>query len=327
MHAGGLERMTHAQSALVERLRTVPGVVAVGVGPRFKSVADDVFSSAAAGERRVVTQSIGPGYAEALGAVVTQGRSFRDQDVDGAPVVMLNASAARLFFGSADPVGQIVLHVWSQRKLTVVGVIADVRGQPEVPAEPSVYLLHGQPTNVLLSTFLIRTTGDPRALIPAVRAVVHDIDPTLPLTRIQTLDDRLAQSLAPRRFTGGLIGVFSTLALLLAAIGIYGLVAESVAARVPEIGVRMALGATAPRVVGMILAEGGALVALGLVLGLAGAIALHSTMTSFVFGVTTTDAVTYAVVSMGLAGAAVLACVLPARRASAIDPATALRHE
>jgi hypothetical protein len=301
--------------------------VAVGVGPRFKSVADDVFSSAAAGERRIVTQSIGPGYAEALGAVVTQGRTFRDEDVDGAPVVMLNASAERLFFGNADPIGQTMTHVYSKRKLTVIGTIADVRGQPEVPAAPSVYLLHGQPTNALFSTFLIRATGDPRALLPAVRAVVHDVDPTLPLTRIQTLDDRLAQSLAPRRFTGGLIGVFSTLALLLAAIGIYGLVAESVAARVPEIGVRMALGATATRVLGMILVEGGVLVSLGLALGLGGAIALHSTMTSLVFGVKTTDAATYAIVSIGLATAALLACVLPARRASAIDPATALRHE
>jgi predicted permease len=326
-HAGGLERMTHAQAALVERLRTVPGVATVGVGPRLQSSADDVFSSEAASEKRVVTQSIGPGYAEALGAVLTQGRTFRDEDVDGALVVMLNASAARLFFGSASPIGQTITQVFFKRKLTVVGVIADVRGQPEVPAAPGVYLLHGQPTNAFFSTFLIRATGDPRALLPAVRAVVHDVDPTLPLTHIQTLDDRLAESLAPRRFTSGLIGVFSTLALLLAAIGIYGLVAESVAARVPEIGVRMALGATAPRVLVMILGEGGVLVAAGLALGLAGAIALHSTMTSLVFGVKTTDAMTYAIVSIGLAAAAILACVLPARRASAIDPATALRHE
>jgi ABC-type antimicrobial peptide transport system permease subunit len=174
---------------------------------------------------------------------------------------------------------------------------------------------------------LVRTSGDPRALLPAIRAVAREVDPRLPLTRIETLSERLDSVLAPRRFNLWIVGLFSSIALVLAVVGIYGVLAEAVVERVPEIGVRMALGASAAGVTGMFLRQGGWIIAIGVAAGTAAALGLSGVMASFVFGVPTTDPVSFSVAVLAVTAAGLLACAIPARRASRVDPVIALRQE
>jgi ABC-type antimicrobial peptide transport system permease subunit len=178
-----------------------------------------------------------------------------------------------------------------------------------------------------INNLLVRTTGDPREALPAVRAVMRQLDPDQPLTRISTLEERIDEALAPRRFMLRLIGLFSLLALGLAMLGVYGVMAESVAQRVPEIGIRVALGATPAAIRQLIIAQGGWMVVLGLAAGLAGALALRRAMATLVFGVPTTDPVAYAIACVCLAAATIAACAIPANRAAALDPIRALRQE
>ena len=174
---------------------------------------------------------------------------------------------------------------------------------------------------------LVRTTADPRDVLPEIRAVMRQLDPQQALTRIETLEERLSESIAPRRFNLRLIGLFSAVAMALAMLGIYGVVAESVAQRVPEIGVRMALGARGSDVVRLILGQGVWMVVIGIGLGVAGAAALNRVMSGLVFGVRTTDPASYTVAAVCLMTAALVACVIPARRAARIDPVQALRQD
>jgi putative ABC transport system permease protein len=169
------------------------------------------------------------------------------------------------------------------------------------------------------NNMLVRTSGDPRALLPAIRAVAREVDLRLPLTRIETLSQRLDSVLAPRRFNLWLVGLFSLIALGLAVVGTYGVLAEAVAQRVPEIGVRMALGASAAGVMRMFLRQGGWMIAMGIALGIGGALALSGVMASFVFGVPPTDPVSFAVACLAVTMAGLLACVIPARRAARVD--------
>jgi ABC-type antimicrobial peptide transport system permease subunit len=160
-----------------------------------------------------------------------------------------------------------------------------------------------------------------------VRNIVAELDPELALTRIQTLEDRLDESIAPRRFILRLVGLFSILALGLAMIGLYGVIAESVAQRVPEIGVRMALGAAPSDILRLVMTQGGWMVVVGVALGIGGAIALRDSMASFVFGVPTSDPLSFVVAAVSLIAATLIACLVPARRAAAVDPVIALRQE
>jgi hypothetical protein len=177
------------------------------------------------------------------------------------------------------------------------------------------------------NNMLVRTTADPRDVLPEIRAVMRQLDPQQALTRIETLEERLSESIAPRRFNLRLIGLFSAVAMALAMLGIYGVVAESVAQRVPEIGVRMALGARGPDVVRLILGQGVWMVVIGIGLGVAGAAALNRVMSGLVFGVRTTDPASYTVAAVCLMTATLVACVIPARRAARIDPVQALRQD
>ena len=178
-----------------------------------------------------------------------------------------------------------------------------------------------------MGQLLVRTVGDPRDIVDDVRNTVAELDPELALTRIQTLDERLEESVAPRRFILRLVGLFSVLALALAMIGLYGVIAESVGQRVPEIGVRMALGAAPGDILRLVMKQGGWMVATGLALGLGGALALRDSMASLVFGVPTSDPISFVVAALSLVVATLVACLLPARRAAAVDPVIALRQE
>jgi predicted permease len=299
------ETLIEFESSLVDRIRALPGVLAAGIGSRpidWGGLIYPVSLATQPDEVRLDTDVVGPGYLDALGARVIDGRSFTTDDRAGSPrVAMLNQAAAHRLFADGRAVGRTILA--GSVPTTIVGVVADVRrrGLEAVP-QPTLYLPTAQTRNMRSNNLLIRTAGDPTAIVPAVRAILYDLDPMQALSRIHVVDDVLDQAKAPRRFAMQLVGGFSLLAVILAMIGLYGVVAESVVQRVPEIGVRMALGATAAGIARMILTESALTMACGIGLGLAAAKALQDVM-------------------------ARAASLIPARRAASIDPLQALRRE
>jgi putative ABC transport system permease protein len=315
---------------LVEAIRSVPGVLTAGIGsrPLGPGSAGTAFAlpESPAQLVRIDVNAAGPGYLEALGAKLTAGRFFDDKDrATTTAVALVNETARRQHFASGALGREILVDEIPTR---IIGVLDDVR-MTELEAEPRpmLFLPSGQTRTFWTNNILIRTTGDPRAALPAIRTVVQRVDPELPLTRIQTLEDTLTKALAPRRFTLSLVGLFSIIAGALAVVGIYGVVMEAVAQRVPEIGVRMALGATPHGILRMVLAQGGVLIAGGMALGEAAALAMNGAMSAFVFRVPTTDPTSYLGAALGLTLATLAACAIPARRAARIDPVVALRQE
>jgi putative ABC transport system permease protein len=327
---GGLDGVHQFNARLLERLNNHPGIAAAGVGtrPLGGGGGGNIVKVAGAANDgvRVSTDATSPGYFSALGLSLTAGRLFTDSDNQQAPAVaILNQRAARdLGIGDA-PIGQAVEMDKVRRQ--VVGVVADSRrASLEAEPAPAIYLpfLQSRSTS---GSLLIRTTGDPTGIVGDVRRILAEFDPDIALTRIQTLEDRLDESVAPRRFILRLVGLFSVLALGLAMIGLYGVIAESVAQRVPEIGVRMALGAVPGDILRLVMRQGGWMVAVGVALGIGGAIALRDSMASFVFGVPTSDPLSFVVAALSLVVATLIACLVPARRAAAVDPVIALRQE
>ena len=321
--------LTQFEADLIARLQSAPGVIAAGMGsqPLGSGGASNVVKSESGEEHRVGVDVVSPGFLEALGVKLLQGRFVASTDSADAPrVALLNASAARMVSGAASPLGRTVL--MDRVSLQIVGVVADVRrGDLERPPAPAIYLSHLQPSSISVNNLLVRTAGDPRDVLPSARAIMRQLDPDQPLTRITTLQERIDEILAPRRFMLRLIGLFSILALGLAMLGVYGVMAESVAQRVPEIGIRVALGATPAAIRHLVIAQGGWLVVLGLAGGIAGALALRRAMSTLVFGVPTTDPVAYAIAAACLAAATIAACAIPANRAASMDPVRALRQE
>jgi putative ABC transport system permease protein len=317
-------------SQIVSAIRALPGVVAAGVGSRPLSPggmgtainrSDDPATSI-----RIDVEPAGAGYLEALGGRLVEGRFFTSEDHARAPLVALvNETAARQYWP-----GGAIGRRFVQRKepVTIVGVLRDVRrrGLEENP-RATIYVPDLQTQNFWANGMLVRTNGNPRELLPAIRTLVRSIDPKLPVSRVETLEERFAAVTAPRRFTLWLVGLFSLIALALAAIGVYGVVSESVGQRVPEIGVRMALGASTANVVALVVRQGGVMIVLGVLLGAAGALSANGVMASFVFGVETTNAWSYAAAVGGLIAVTLCACLVPARRAARIDPVMALRKD
>jgi len=317
-------------SQIVAAIRALPGVVAAGVGSRPLSPGgmgtainrlEDPATSIL-----INVEPAGTGYLEALGARLVDGRFFTPADHGEAPrVAIVNETAARQHW-PGGALGRRFLHM--KNTVTVIGVLTDVRrtGLEEDP-KSTVYMPDLQSQNFWANGMLVRTNGNPRELLPAIRTVVRSIDPKLPVSRVETLEERLAIVTAPRRFTLWLVGLFSLIALALAAIGVYGVVSESVGQRVPEIGVRMALGASAASVVALVVRQGGMMIVPGVLLGAAGALAANGIMSSFVFGVETSDVWSYAAACGGLLVVTLGACLVPARRAARIDPVIALRQD
>jgi putative ABC transport system permease protein len=209
----------------------------------------------------------------------------------------------------------------------VVGVIADMAEWGLETRVGGIFLPHVQSFYTTVGRMLIRTDRDPQTLVPAIKAIARRVNPEHPFPDVTPLQAEIDRATAPRRFTLRLIGMFSFLGLALAVIGIYGVLAESVAERVPEIGVRIALGARPADVVTLIMRQAVWMVAVGLGLGLAGAVVVSRQMTALVFGVGTLDPLSYAVACAMLVTAALAACAIPARRAVALDPVVALRTE
>ncbi len=316
---------------LVSRVRALPGVVAAGIGAKpLGAGLGTVMRPAGDASRQVDigVDSVSPGYLEALGGSLVAGRFFDGRDTAASPgVAILSAAAAQHFWPGGHAVGQLI-ETPGEKRFEVVGIVGDVRrtGLEETPG-PTVYFPSVQATNFHVNNLLIRTVDDPAALVPAVRSIMRQVDPEQALVRIQTLEETLRRATAPRRFTLQLVGAFSVIALVLAMVGIYGVVAESVARRVPEIGIRMALGATAREVMTLILRQGAWMLAIAVPLGLAGAVAMRGVLSSFLFGVQPGDPPSYALAVIALVVTTLAACAVPAWRAATIDPVLALRQE
>ena len=327
---GGIGGMTAFNAALIEQVRQLPRVVALGTGPvPLRGATGTVVSASRnVNGEMIEVNPVTPGYLRALRSRLIRGRLFEEADQTGsAALAIVSESAARHFWPGADPIGQ-QLFINRDDQTTVVGVVADIRRSGlEGEFSPTVYILQTQSTHLGIPSLLIRTEGDPRGIVPAVRGALKRLDPKTPLGGVRTLDELIDGEMAPRRFMLGLVGLFSVLALGLAMLGIYGVLAESVAQRVPEIGVRMALGAGRRAVIALVLSQGAWMVGAGVALGAAVAYASRDVMSSFVFGVPTSDALTFTTACAGVILAALVACSLPARRAALVDPVVALRQE
>ena len=267
-------------------------------------------------------------YFRAMRIPVLRGRDFTEQEVTGnAQVVVINETLARNFFPDEDPLGRrLVIDFGNQEEFEVVGVVGDVRHRA---LDGEVYQMMYVPTLRIGGTNLVVRTSsaDPLALATAVRGEVAAVDKDQPVSGVRTLEEVVAGSVAQQRFRTLLLAVFAGVALLLAGVGIYGVIAYSVTHRTHEIGIRMALGAGAADILKMVVGQGMALALAGIAVGLLAALALTRVLSSLLFGVTATDALTFATVSLLIAAVALLACLLPARRATKVDPMIALRYE
>jgi putative ABC transport system permease protein len=333
---------------LVDQLRGLPGVGTVGAvaGLPLATIRGDwgiTVEGYIPPDPKLGTQAdwqvVRPDYFEAMGIPLKKGRQLTDADGADAPqVIMVNEAMAKYFWPDRDPIGQR-LHLNSSADSawrTVVGVVGNIhhRGLDEAP-RPEMYLPHAQffstaPDSVVPArsmTLTMRVRGSPEALTGPVRGVLHSLDPGLAVSDIRSLDDVVSRSIAAPRFTTALLSVFAALALILAAIGIYGVLSFIVAQRTAELGIRVALGASRSDVLRLVVGQGMRPVLIGLVTGLIVALAFAKVLQGFLFGVPHTDPGTYVTVTAVLMGAAVLACYLPARRAARVDPMTALRAE
>src|SRR5262249_24810841 len=242
-----------------------------------------------------------------------------------APEVMVvSRAAARTFWGDADPIGRIVRRVADKRDFTVIGVVGDVRNTTQNQESPTVYY-SGAARLFTLTDLVIRTTSDPAPVMRTVRAKVREMDAQLALSTVRPMEEWVSSNAAQPRFTAVLLGVFACVALLVAAVGTYGVLAYSVSQRTRELGLRMALGADRRGVLTLVLREGLTIGLAGLVVGVAAAAAVAQVLSSLVFGVSVHDPATYAGVSAALFAIACAACAIPAVRASRVDPMTALR--
>jgi putative ABC transport system permease protein len=270
-------------------------------------------------------------YLQTIGVPLLQGRYFTEQDYDGSTqVLIVSQSLARRYWPNGDAIGKRLKWGPAESKdswLTIVGVVGDVKqGALEVETTPHTYEPFRQNTTRSLNV-AIRASGKPASLASALRATVWAIDPQLAVAQLQTMDQVISQSTTPRRFNLFLLAGFASLALILSAIGIYGVIAYSVVRRVHEIGIRMALGAQRTDVVRLVVGQGLLLLGIGLIVGILGALALTRSLRSFLYGIRPTDPATFACLVVILAAVALVACYIPARRATKVDPMTALRYE
>ena len=331
LDAAAHELAHEAEAQVVEAVTKLPGVVAAGVGGSPLGLMTGLGGITLPGDPRelpvVGLTPVSMGYFEALGVRLKEGRLFTRADRAGAPLVAIVAeSTARRFWPSRPAVGQTMI-LPANGPTEVVGVIADMAEWGLETKTGGIYLPHLQSSYVTLPRMLIKIDRDPQTVVPAIKTIVHRVNPEHPFADVVPLQAEIDRATAPRRFMLRLIGIFSLLGLALAVIGIYGVLAESVAERVPEIGVRIALGAQPGQIMMLMMRQGIWMVTIGLGVGLAGAVFVTRQMTTLVFGIGTLDPLSYLVACALLAVAALAACAIPARRAVALDPVVALRSE
>ena len=325
---------------LLDRVRVIPGVETAALGSSIPLSGDH-----SRGDVTIEGLPIpGPGefphpdrhtistaYLTAMGIPLLRGRNFSDSDNETAPdVALINSTMARRFWADGDPIGKRFLwgHPDTDKKwFTIVGVVADTKLYGlDNPARLEIYYPYLQRPNSDMN-LVVRSAVDPSSLTASIRATVAAIDKDQPIFAVHTMQELVDDSISTRRLTLVLLGIFSALALILAAIGIYGVVAYSVALRTQEIGIRMALGAQSQDVLRLVLGQGARIAFFGVAIGLAAAAALARLLSSLLFSVSASDPITFATVAVLLIAVALLACYIPARRALRVDPIIALRYE
>ena len=275
---------------------------------------------------------VSAGYFNVLRVPFVSGRAFTESDRAGAPgVVIISEALSRRYFRNQDPVGKRMRIGGPERPdmpwLEIVGVVKDVKYDGlRGSTEPAYYLPYAQ-MPARGQDIVIRTAGDPLSILPMVRAEINAIDPAVPILRATTLDERMSEAVGEPRFQTTLLLVFSSIALVLAAVGIYGVLSYSISLRTHEIGVRISVGASRGDVLRMVIGEGMALATIGITLGIIGSLALTQLLATMLFEVSPHDPATYAGVSLVMAAVTLLACFIPAGRATRVDPIVALRNE
>ena len=319
---------------LLERVRALPGVTAAAMGYHVPvqegtaqtSVELTHFTPAKDEEPRVAFSPVTPGFFAALGIALERGRGLEPADEHGAPVVVVNRAFAERFWPGRDPLGERVLN-FGDGGATVVGVVRNVRNTSVREGDlPFLYVPSSQFYTARM-TLVARTAGDPRALLPALRAAIAEVDPHLPLIGLRTLRERAGLALAQERVLAGLLSAFGLLALALAAMGLYAVVAYATELRSREFGVRLALGARPAGLLGLVLGRALSLACVGTAAGLAAALGATRWIAELLFGVPATDGATFAGIALLLTFVAGLASVVPAARAARLDPMTVLRNE
>lgn len=324
----------------MERLRTLPGVRSVGMvnylpfyGGLGAATAFTIEGRPAPPPGQEITTDVrvtDPGYLNAMGVPLLRGRNFTDIEASEAKhVALISESMVRQHFPGEDPIGKRITVPMSEKPMPteIVGIVGDVKYESLVDeARPTVYLPHPELTYSFM-TLVIRTTGDPAEMAPAVRSELLAIDPEQPVSDLRTMNQVMAETLSRARFNTLLLGLFAGLATLLAAVGIFGVMNYSVTMRTHEIGIRMALGAQQDKVLMLILRQGLLLTLVGIGIGLAVALALTRVLSGLLFGVNATDPATFAAIVLLLAVVSLIACYIPARRATKVDPMIALRYE
>jgi len=324
---------------LLERLQSLPGVQIAGASSDLPLKAGwnhlftpEGYQPPPGANLNLCNHSVilGP-YLQAIGAPLLRGRYFTDQDTSASThVLIISDSLARRYWPNQDPIGKRLKWGTEASKdawLTIVGVVGDVK-QSSLDVETAAHTYESFLQNPISSlNVALRTSNDPATMASALRSAVWSLDPQLAVAQVQTMHQVISESTTPRRFSLFLLGGFASLALILSAIGIYGVIAYSVVRRVHEMGIRMALGAQRPDVLRLVIGQGMLLLAIGMIIGTLGALVLTRALASFLYGVGPTDPVTFVTVVVILAGVAFLACYIPARRATRVDPMIALRYE
>ena len=321
--------------ALLVRAAALPGVLTAAIAgnhpldPGFTNSFTVVGREAEAKSwPEISIRRVSPGYFATVGLQLVRGRLLLDSDTtSGAPVALINASAAKRFFGDRDPLGAQI-GFWGTAR-TIVGVVADEKfhGLAE-PSPIGAYTpLSQTPSANGAGVLIVRTAGNPSSLATAVTAAIHEIDHGLAVFAVEPLGDTMSRSIGQRRFAMLLLGLFASVALLLAAIGIHGVLSYGVSQRRREIGIRMALGARRPDLVALVVRQGLGLAAVGLVVGFLGAFAFTRLLSTQLFGITNRDPLTLGAVAMLLGLVALTATVSPALRAASVDPVVTLRSE
>jgi predicted permease len=270
-----------------------------------------------------------PGYFATLGIPLKAGRDFTWRDTEGQPnvVILSESTARRLFPEGENPIGRRLITGIASIPREIVGVVGDVRAEAlDTAPGDTMYYPTAQIGDGFFS-YVLRTTRPAESLLPEIKAAVRELDPGIPVARVESFDRLLAQSISDRQLVMGLVGVFALLALALAALGIYGVISYTVSQRTGEIGVRMALGASPALIIALVLREGFKLTLLGLAAGLLCAFGLTSLLASQLYEISATDPVIFAAVPVFLALVGLLACWIPARRATRVDPLVALRSD
>jgi putative ABC transport system permease protein len=331
----------------LEKVQTLPGVKAAGITmslpPNLLAITNPFTVEGQAYDRNHPLQlaeemTVSPGYFRSLGIPLVKGRFFSPSDkvesIKDPMIVIINETMAKQYFGSKDPIGFRIQtgdpdpnSPWE----TIVGVVGDVKYSGlDSGSGPTLYVPYNENGWAMWARemyLVVRSSGSAPGIVPAIRSQLAGMDSTIPLAHIRTMDELLDESLVQQRFRTWLVSGFAALALLLSAIGIYGLISYSVSQRTREIGVRIALGAQRSNVLGLVLRDVLQVLAFGLLLGLVGALSATRIMRSLLYSTSATDPLSFAATSFTLIAVALLACYIPAHRATKVDPMVALRYE